>query len=230
MKRYMLLAAAIAALVAPTVGRADADAPGAETASGVTPHVLSAEDARRYREIFADEAEGQFAEGRELIEGISDRSLMGYVEAAHYLSPYLKKPAVADLAKWLDEYAELPVAERIRGLAEERERHRRHKVALAGIPGIPRRAVGSYESTDNVANPPLVSDASRLAQLSIDGDVKVDQPSAAEAVLQQLVAQNVAPPSDIARLTDRVAASYLAEGQDEDAYRVSASVTGYDRN
>jgi soluble lytic murein transglycosylase-like protein len=103
-------------------------------------------------------------------------------------------------------------------------------VALAGIPGIPRRAVGSYESTDHVANPPLVSDASRLAQLSIDGDVMVDQPSAAEAVLQQLVAQNVAPPSDIARLTHRVAASYLAEGQDEDAYRVSASVTGYDRN
>ncbi|HEY3639305.1 MAG TPA: lytic transglycosylase domain-containing protein [Rhizomicrobium sp.] len=230
MKRYILAAAAMAAILAPSALLADTEVPAAETSAGFTPRVLSAEDARRYREIFADEAEGRFAEGRALIAGLSDRSLMGYVEAAHYLSPYLKKPAVADLAEWLDKYAELPIAEKIRALGEERNRHRRHKVALAGIPAIPARAVGRYESTDNIASTPLATDASRLAQLSIDGDVKVDQPASAEAVLQQLIAQNIAPPSDIARLTHRVAASYLAEGQDQDAYRVATSVSGYDRD
>lgn len=230
MKRYMLLAAAVAALLAPVAARARTDVQGVETSSGLTPRVLSAEDVRRYREIFADEANGQFAEGRELIAGLSDRSLMGYVEAEHYLSPHLKKPAVADLAQWLDEYAELPVAERIRALAEARNRHRRHKVALAGIPGIPKRAIGHYESTDSIANPPLASDAARLAQLQIDGDVKLDQPATAEGVLGQLVAGNSAPPSDIARLTHRVAASYLADRRDEDAYRVAAGVTGGDRD
>jgi soluble lytic murein transglycosylase-like protein len=226
----MLLAAAMAALLAPAAATADTRLPAVETASGLTPGVLSAEDVRRYREIFADEAEGRFAEGRDLIAGLSDRSLMGYVEAEHYLSPYLKKPAVADLAQWLDEYAELPIAERVRTLAEERNRHRRHKVALAGIPGIPKRAIGHYESTDSIANPPLASDAARLAQLQIDGDVKLDQPATAEGVLGQLIAGNTAPSSDVARLTHRVAASYLAEGQDEDAYRVAAGVTGYDRD
>ena len=226
----MLLAAAVAALLAPATAPADTDIPVTETASGLTPQVLSAEDVRRYREIFADEAEGRFAEGRELIAGLSDRSLMGYVEAEHYLSPYMKKPAVSDLAQWLDEYAELPIAERIRALGEERNRHRRHKVALAGIPGIPKRAIGHYESTDSIANPPLASDAARLAQLQIDGDVKLDQPATADAVLQQLVVANTAPPSDIARLTHRVAASYLAEGQDDDAYRLAASIIGIDRD
>jgi soluble lytic murein transglycosylase len=230
MKRTLLLAAAIAALLAPGAVRADQDVSGVETQTGLTPRVLSAEDARRYREIFADEADGRFAEGKELIAGLSDKSLMGYVEAAHYLSPAMKKPAVADLAQWLDEYAELPVAGRIRDLAEARNRHRRHKVALAGIPGIPKRAIGHYESTDNISNPRLTSDAARLAQLSIDGDVKLAQPAAAEGVLQQLANQNVAPESDIARLTHRVAASYLAEGQDQDAYRIAASVSGYDRD
>ena len=225
-----MLLAAMAVLLVPGAGRADTDVPAVETASGLTPRVLSSEDVRRYREIFADEAEGRFAEGRELIGGLSDRSLIGYVEAEHYLSPYMKKPAVADLAQWLDEYAELPIAGRVRDLAEQRNRHRRHKVALAGIPGIPKRAIGHYESTDSIANPPLASDAARLAQLQIDGDVKLDQAATAESVLQQLVAQNTAPPSDIARLTHRVAASYLAEGQDDDAYRLAASITGIDRD
>ncbi len=225
-----MLLAAMAALLVPAMARADTDVPVTETVSGLTPRVLSGEDVRRYREIFADEAGGRFAEGRELIAGLSDRSLIGYVEAAHYLSPSLKRPAVADLAQWLEEYAELPIAGRIRDLAEERNRHRRHKVALAGIPGIPKRAIGHYESTDSIANPPLASDPARLAQLQIDGDVKLDQPATAETVLQQLVAQNVAPASDIARLTHRVAASYLANGQDDDAYRVAGGIAGFDRD
>ena len=231
MTRYILLAAALAALLAPAAGYADADLPGTGPVAGISPRVLSAEDVRRYQEIFADEAGGRFAEGRALIASLSDRSLMGYVEAEHYLSPYLKHPPVADLAQWLDEYADLPVAERIRALAEERERHRRHKVPLAGVEGIPARPVASYyEETDRVAEPPLVSDAARAAQLAIDSDVKLDQPAAAEIVLQQLVAQNIAPPSDIARLTHRVAASYLAEGQDDDASRIASEVTGLDRD
>ncbi|HEX4078964.1 MAG TPA: lytic transglycosylase domain-containing protein [Rhizomicrobium sp.] len=232
MKRTIVLVAAVAALLAPAAVRADPDLSGLEPVAGATPQVLSAEDVRRYREIFADEAEGRFDEGRALIADLSDRSLMGYVEAEHYLSPHERRPAVADLAKWLDEYAELPVAERIRALAEEREpRRRRHRVALPGIPAIPVRAVtSSYETTDSIADPPLATEAARTAQLQIDGDVKLDQPAAAEAVLQQLASLNMAPPSDIARLTHHVAASYLAEGQDDDALRMAGSITGIERD
>lgn len=232
MTRVMLLAAALAALLLPAAVRADTDLPGLDTAAGPAPHVLSSEDVRRYREIFADEQDGRFAEGRALIEGLSDRSLMGYVEAEHYLSPYLRHPPVGDLARWLDENAELPIAPRIRALAEAREPHRRRRrVALAGIPAIPVRPVAiSYEESAKMYEPPLASDAARTAQLEIDADVKLDQAAAAEVVLEQLQGMNLAPPSDIARLTSRVAAGYLAQGLDDDAFRVAAKVTGLDRD
>ena len=70
------------------------------TGAAAPPHVLSADDARLYRTIFSDESEGRFAPARTLIARLSDRSLIGYVEAAHYLSPYSRRPAVLDLAEW----------------------------------------------------------------------------------------------------------------------------------
>lgn len=222
MKRTILLAALF---VAPFAAHAD----NQPTAGGVAPQVLSAPDVRRYREIFADEESGNFAAARALIADLADRSLIGYVEAAHYLSPQMRRPPVADLARWLDEYAELPIAPRIRALAEMRERHRRHKIGLAGIPSIPHRAFSGYDAADSLAESPLESEAARAAELLVAGDVKGDQPAAAEAVLLQLAYANVAPPSDVARLTRRVAASYLAEGLDDDALRVASSISEPDR-
>jgi soluble lytic murein transglycosylase-like protein len=229
----MFLAAALAALLVPAAVRADTVVPGLDASVAPSPSVLSTADARRYREIFADEAEGRFAEGRALIAGLSDRSLVGYVEAEHYLSPYMHRPPVADLARWLDEYAELPIAARVRDLAEARNHHlrRRHRVALVGIPAIPGRSVPiAYEESARLPEPPLATDAARVAQLQIDADVKLDQAAAAEVLLQQLAGENIAPPSDIARLTYHVAAGYLAQGLDDDAYRVATEITGIDRD
>lgn len=229
----MLLAAVLAAAVIPATVRADNPTPVSEPAASTSPRVLSSDDVRRYREIFADEAEGRFAPARALIAGLSDRSLMGYVEAEHFLSPYMRRPPVRDLARWLDEYAELPIAPRVRELAESRNRHlrRRHRVALAGIEAIPGRSVPiAYEESARMPEPPLATDEARVAQLAIDGDVKLDQAAAAEVVLEQIEAENVAPPSDIARLTYRVAAGYLEQGLDDDAYRLSIKVTGIDRD
>src|SRR5207253_4081551 len=101
-------------------------------ATGPPPRVLSAGDVRLYREVLSDEKEGRFAHARSLIPELSDQSLMGYVEAEHYLSPVLKRPAVLDLAEWLREYPDLPAAARIHALAEERNRHlrRRRRIEL----------------------------------------------------------------------------------------------------
>ena len=229
MKRNVLLAVACVACLWAS-GAARAEPVSSDARGAAVPRVLSAEDVRRYREIFADEAEGRFADGRALIAGLSDRSLMGYVEAEHYLSPYGKRVALADLAAWLDAYAELPIAERIRALAESRNHRRHHKVELAGIPAIPHRSLGGgYEISDSIADPPLASDAARTAQVQIGAEVKLGQPATAETILQQLVSSNGAPSSDVARLTEHVAASYLAEGQDDQALRLAGSIAGADR-
>jgi len=218
------------ALVAFSAG-ADSNFPSLP-ASGPSLRVLSAGDVRLYREIFSDENDGRFAHARSLMAELSDRSLIGYVEAEHYLSPHLKHPAVLDLAEWLREYADLPVASRVHALAEERNRHlrRRRRIELPGIDSVPwRPRGGSYEETDHIANPPLASDVARAAQVQIDSYVKLDQPAAAETVLDQVAATNVAPHADIVRLMRRVASSYLAEGQDEAALRLATSVPGPDR-
>jgi len=210
---------------------ASADAPSA-IASSAQAHVLSAADVRLYREIFSDENDGQFAHARTLIADLSDRSLMGYVEASHYLSPYLKHPSALDLAEWLREYPDLPVAVHVYALAEERNHHlrRRRRIELPGYSAVPwRPLVGSYEEADRISAPPLASDAARTAQSQIDGYVKLDQPASAESVLDQLIATSIAPSADIERLTQRVAASYLSEGQDEAALRLAASITGPER-
>ena len=199
--------------------------------------ILSSEDVQRYRQIFADEREGHFDDAQTLVSQLSDRSLVGYAQAEHYLSPHSAKTPIGDLVSWLNQYNDLPIAERIHDLAVERATKkikRRHHVVrtelTASIPPVappPHRVGGGYEDAD-LADPPVTSDIARMAMAQILMDVKADQPAQADAVLQAAVAQNI-PGSDVARLSQKVAASYLAEGQDFNAFDVQGRVPGTDR-
>ncbi len=221
------LVMAVAALLAASQASSAAPSP-IETGDrhGVsTPHILGTEDARLYRQIFADQQTGHFPAAKKLAAKLSDRSLIGYVEAEHFLSPRAKRIPLARLTEWLAEYDGLPIAERVRALAEKK--NRRHRVEIATLPTVRQRG-GGYEEFD-LPETPLASDAGRAAQLQIESAIHAGQPAQAEAALQGLVAVGAAPPSDIARLSRRVAASYLAESQDDAALRVASSVTGSDR-
>src|SRR5271168_989103 len=77
--------------------------------AGFSPRVLSPSDARLYREIFADEEAGSFADAKDRLAEVSDRSLVGYVEAAHLLSPNAKRVPLKQLTAWLAEHDDLPV-------------------------------------------------------------------------------------------------------------------------
>jgi soluble lytic murein transglycosylase len=228
-KRTLLLAASFVAITSGASSVfADSDfVTSRDTTGSFAPHVLSSDDVRHYRLIFANERSGNFSAARGEIADLSDHSLMGYVEAEHYLSPHTKRTPVKVLASWLEKYDELPIAPEVRELAERH--NRRHKVALAAIPEVHARGGWGYEPSDTMPEIPFASDAARLAQTQIDSDIRVDQPAQAEAVLQGLVTTGGTPSSDIARLTNRVAASYLAEGMDSDAYRVATAITGSDR-
>ena len=74
-----------------------------------------------------------------------------------------------------------------------------------------------------------LSDVGRAAQIQIQASVHAGQPQQAEATLNTLIASGTAPGSDIAHLSHRVAASYMAEAQDDGAVRVASAVTGVDR-
>jgi soluble lytic murein transglycosylase len=221
-----MAAAAAAALVSAANATSAADL-GSDQPSFM-PHALSASDVRLYREIFADEEEGRFAAAKSRLAEVSDRSLVGYVEAAHFLSPHAHRIPIKTLTAWLAEYDNLPVASRIHELAEAKDAklRRRHRVAIESLPVVHHRG-GGYEDSDIPEY--LASDVARSAQPQIEAAIHAGQPQEAEATLNTLIAGGSAPGSDIAQLSHRVAASYMAEGQDDAAVRVASAVTGADR-
>src|SRR5215467_9600245 len=188
--------------------------------------VLSDSDVRIYRDIFADERAGHFADATSDLARVSDPSLRGYVLAERYLSPRARRVPVKELVAWLDEYHDLPVADRVYRLAVKRStkrvRRHHHTILVAVVTNIPapgpaiRHRGGGYED-ENLADPPLVSTAARSALPTVEQLVRADQPDLAYAAVQQAFVQG-ALSVDIARLDHRVAASYLAEGMDDRAY------------
>jgi soluble lytic murein transglycosylase len=225
--KKLTLAGAVAAMLAGShfSAAAPSTTPLDDQGSLSAPHVLGTDDVRLYREIFADEQTGHFSAAKKLANELSDRSLIGYVEAEHLLSLPAKRVHLADLMDWLAEYDDLAIAERIRALAEKR--NRKHRIEIATLPVTHRRG-GGYEDLD-LPDPPMASDAGRAAQAQIESAIHAGQPAQAEAVLDQLIGDSSAPVSDIARLSQRVTASYVAEGQDDAALRVASGVTGTDR-
>jgi soluble lytic murein transglycosylase-like protein len=225
--------------VAAAIGTARAElllpADSGEAAS-VPMAVLSTNDVSLYQRIFADERAGRFEEARELFAMVSDTSLEGYVLAEHYLSPR-SHATLAQLTDWLRNYSELPIADRIYRLAvqhgSKKVRKRHHKTVIVMTARVPvpagpaRWRGGGYEENDQ-SDPPLSSEGGRLAQAQIERLVKADQPDNAHLVLNQAIAGGV-PNYDLARLTHRVAASYLAQGMDQEAFDVAVSFQAPER-
>ncbi len=201
------------------------------------PNVLSAADVTRYREIIAAERAGKFEKAQDLYEKLGDTSLKGYVQAEHLLSHHSGHTPLSEMVTWIRTYGDLPIAERVHKLAVKRAtkkiRKRHHKftiVMTAVIPGLPaaHHRGGGYEDTDT-PDLPIVSDAARSVLEQINASIHADEPDQADATLQALIAANTAPPSDIARLAQRVCASYLAEGMDDKAYALADSTAATGR-
>lgn len=211
----------------------------ADSVAPPAPAVLSQQDVMRYRRIIVAERAGNFAAADALFAEVEDKSLQGYVEAEHYLSPKSKRVPVATLVAWLKQYGELPIASRIHKLATERatvkkrvgkKRHRRTvTVVTAKIPGLPgaQRRGGGYEDGD-LQPPAVTSNAARSALDLILAAIKADQPDQANTTLQNVITANNAPANDIAALSQRVCMSYLAEGFDDKAFALgdAAAATG----
>lgn len=224
--RVLLVAAAAALLSAAAQSGARAqDILPFESAGNANAalRVLSSQDVQRYREIFKDERDGHFADARANIARLSDTSLMGYVLAEHYLSPHSGRTKLVDLNDWLRRYGDLSIADRIQDLAHMRARHRRH-ASVEDIPGYRWRG-GGYEDVD-LPDPPMSAPASRKAQIQIEHMISDGQPVEAQAILTQLSSSPDANATDVARLTVRVAASYLAENMVQQAYDVASPVAG----
>ena len=216
-----VLAAIAAAFVLGGTAQAETTLPAlAKSAEALTtPRVLSPADVRRYREILRDERRGHFKDARKRVAELSDRCLMGYVEAEHYLSPHSGRSTPAELNGWLRQYGDLSIADRIRDLSKRRTKRK------GRIPPPPhlRWRGGGYED-ESPPDPPLASAKARAVQSKIEDAVQDDKPDTALALLKTLAQDSTIPTSDLARLARYVSASYLVEGDDRPAYDLADSV------
>ena len=225
MTRYAL--AALTALLL-----AGSSLPARASATGDI-RVLSDSDVRLYRDAIDDERAGFFRDAQSDFDRVSDPSLKGYVLAERYLSPRAKRVPVKQLVSWLEEYADLPPADRIYRLAVKRStkkvRRHHHTVLVALVTNIPapgpaiHKRGGGYEDVE-LPDPPLISQAARTALSNVEQYIRADQPDLAHAELAAVVAQG-APATDVARLARRISASYLAEGEDDKAFTLATNIT-----
>lgn len=205
-------------------------APPAIVAQSVTPSVLSNADVVLYKKVMAAERAGEFARASGLMGQISDPLLEGYAQAQRFLAA--KKNTAAPLVAWLKEYRELAVADRIYRLAvahATRKVRRHHKtITIAVVTNIPVPAgvgsrTGGYEDAELPERTPA-SDTARAVLPQILADIKAGQPDAGLALLQQLQTAGTASSDDVAILSHRLAASYLAEGNNPMAYQLASSI------
>jgi soluble lytic murein transglycosylase-like protein len=88
---------------------------------GPLPRPLSFKDIVRYRQIFSLQDQAKWAEVDRLIAEVNDDLLLGHVLAERYLHPTAYRSSYAELATWLERYADLPQAARIYRLALDRK-------------------------------------------------------------------------------------------------------------
>ena len=201
----------------------------AEQAASVTPLVLGAEDVTLYKQAFAAARAGQSAKARGLVAKASDPSLAGYVEAAALLAA--KRPARETLVKWLEQYRDLSVADRIYRLAvahsTKKIRRGRKLITVAVVTNIPApisvgARTGGYEDAE-LPEPAPASDMGQALLKKILSDIKAGKPDAALTRLNG--ARATLSSGDAAVLSYRIAASYLAEGKDAQAFDLAGGIS-----
>lgn len=221
-KKLVLLVAALCCV--PVLAFAESALPlsddGGEASARI--RILSPDDVRLYRAIFENERTGNFAQADADIARLSDTSLMGYVKAEHTLSSHSKRTPLAELNDWLRDFGDLSIAKRIYNLAARRAR--KSKGGVEDIPGFSKRG-GGYEDTD-IADQPLSSASARALATRVEAAIRASNPAEAQSLVQGLVDYSPPPASDIARLVQRVAASYIAEGLDQNAYDYGSTQVG----
>ena len=114
-----LLASALPAAAEPTPARLATLSDESASARGpeLLPRGLAAADLARYRQIFALQRQRDWPRAERLIGELEDDLLLGHVLAARYLAPKSPRADYAELAGWLERWADLPQAPRIHKLA-----------------------------------------------------------------------------------------------------------------
>ena len=126
---------------------------------------LSASDSAHYAAAFAACARGDFIDAQMQAVELQDRSLVGYLAFDQLMHPTAHTASFEELTGWLGKFRDLPLAQRIFGLALRR------KPANALDPPAPAVA-GLAIETREAAAPPLSERAREAREAFYAGDLK----------------------------------------------------------
>ena len=186
------------------------------------PALLSADDAQRYRRIFALQDAGRWAEADQLMRGLDDRLLLGAVEAQRYLAKRYHA-SYGELARWLQAHADEPEAKAIYALAL----HRRPRGAPA--PARPTNAVlpvRGFDDEDDAAGERRLSPGQRRQARQLRTEIRAlarSEPRRAELTLAGYDAKQLLTTAQRDELRTVIAAGYLAAGKPHEALMLSAA-------
>lgn len=190
---------------------------------------LSTEDAARYAHIFAFQDVGDFARADTEIHKLNDRRLMGHVQYQRLMHAEYKA-TYAELARWMDEYADLPGAQNVYDLALRRKGK---ETATLKSPRASKGVLAQYDFDVGTPVQPLAAltkytPAARDIIRAVD-DYLADKPTAAYKRIASDDAKKLFTDVQYDSLRTDIAASYFYNLKPEKSFelaRASADRSG----
>ena len=198
--------------------------------------MLSSDDVALYRQVFSAERKGEISKADRLLAKISDPSLEGYAEAAHLLSArHVTIEELDGLAFPLSRsfHCRPHLSPGGRGIRPRTSAAITRSIRVAVVTDIPAptevgRRSGGYE--DEEPPEPVPSGAAGRAALPSDPGRHQGRQTRCGAWRSCKHVQDSGSdaPDDAAILAHRIAASYLAEGMDAEAFGLATSIANTD--
>ncbi|HKO09626.1 MAG TPA: lytic transglycosylase domain-containing protein [Alphaproteobacteria bacterium] len=221
--------------LAMALGGADsvrAEAPDIETAAlapgalrpgseATLPQLLTDADAERYRRTLKLQARARWVEADGELAGLASKILLGHVLAERYLAPDGYHAKFAELASWLQSYADLPMAPEIYRLAVARMPKGAKEPRQPDPTGYSPGSVAGKEMSETADGSQALSalERKRLNELrrAIRHAIEEGTYPAAEKLLASRDAERLLAPDEYDQLQAEIVSGYYFLNRDEDA-------------
>lgn len=215
----VIRALCLALLVAASVGFAPQPARAAEV-----PRILSDSDAQIYRQIFILQSQADMGSATRLIAELSDKRLLGHVQAQRYLHPTGYRSSYGELKQWLGQYADYPQAAQIYALALRKQvdgdQELRRPVVMRSRSGPASVKIKEYRSP--VPRSKAALQQVTAIQLHLKGLLKKSDPDAALQYLQRDDVGGRLDAVETDKIRQLIAAAYFYKGHDEPALQLAS--------
>ncbi len=193
--------------------------------------VLKRADVTRYQQIFRLQESGNWNRADKLINKISNPVLMGYVQFQRYMHPTAYRSSYAELAEWMQRYADHPEADRIYNLAQ------RKRPDSAASPRSAHRKKWRHARRDRTAfevhNPARSAsqrDAVRDIERQVSSFLRRERPSQSIAYIERPDIRAKLTSVEYNRIRSWIARSYYMEQVDDKALLLAKEVANEARD